>query len=687
MKRTLQFMLTYVTFFLILGIITAHYFSFQPTIILILIIVGFVTLFIFYNQTKGSLKFNLHFGFSLMILSFIIGISTVLLNNKLLDKHHYTQIINTEILSEQDKTPKLYNIEVRIDEVLKSDAFHHKYEVLIHKINGKPYKGKVLLNISIDSLTIPLEVDQNIQFYGVFRDIEAPKNPYYFDYKKYLKHQQIHHQLFISTKEIQLLTSKNYSLKGFAFQLRKQINEKLKPFSVPKDEMAVINALLLGQRQEISKELMENYTKAGAIHILAISGLHIGIILMILHFLFSPLNRYKKGKIIKSVILILLLWMYALIAGFSASVVRAVMMFSVVAVGMNLNKKPAVINTLIVSLFILLLINPLYIFNVGFQLSYLAVFSIVVIQPMMSKIWNPKNILIKFFWNLLTVSIAAQIGVLPLSLYYFHQFPGLFIISNLVIIPFLGIILVVGILIFMLVLLNSLPHFLINSYVYLIKSMNEVIKWVSLQESFLIKEIHFTFDMMLMLYLLFIFAILFLSYQKLKYLKLFLVSIIGFQLVLLFHKSRSENSQETLIFHKNKQSIIADKSGEKLIFFTLLDTISIRNEKLVTAYSIGNAIAKIQFQKSQNIFYRNEECILVIDSVGIFEVKGFKPTIVILRDSPKINLNRIIDNLKPKLIIADGSNYTSYVNLWDETCLKRKTPFHHTGQKGAYIIK
>ncbi|MDH3381646.1 MAG: ComEC family competence protein, partial [Flavobacteriaceae bacterium] len=439
MKITLQFILTYVTFFLILGIVTAHYFPFHHTIILILIIVGFVTLFKIYNQTKATAKFNIHFGFSLMILSFIIGISTVLLNNKLLSKQHYTQFINSEIVSTKDKIPQLYHVKVRIDEVLKSGAFHHKYEVQINKINGKPYTGKILLNISIDSITIPLEVDQNIQFYGVFKDIEAPKNPYYFDYKKYLEQQQIHHQLFITQKEIQLLESKEYSLKGFAFQLRKKINEKLKPFSVPKDEMAVINALLLGQRQEISKELMENYTKAGAIHILAISGLHIGIILLILHFLFSPLENFKNGKIIKSVILILLLWMYALIAGLSASVVRAVMMFSVVAIGMNLNKKPSVINTLIVSLFILLLINPLYFFNVGFQLSYLAVFAIVIIQPMISKIWNPKNKIIKFFWNLLTVSFAAQFGVLPLSLYYFHQFPGLFIISNLVIIPFLGI--------------------------------------------------------------------------------------------------------------------------------------------------------------------------------------------------------------------------------------------------------
>ncbi|MDP3352630.1 MAG: competence protein, partial [Flavobacteriaceae bacterium] len=157
--------------------------------------------------------------------------------------------------------------------------------------------------------------------------------------------------------------------------------------------------------------------------------------------------------------------------------------------------------------------------------------------------------------------------------------------------------------------------------------------------------------------------------------------------VLLFHKSKNENSQEIVIFHKSKQSIIADKRGKKLVIYALSDTISIRNEKIITAYRIGNSISNTQFQKPQNVFYIDEKSILVIDSAGIYKVEGFKPTIILLQYSPKINLSRLIDDLNPKLIIADGSNYSFYVDLWEETCAKRKTPFHHTGQKGAYVVK
>lgn len=687
MKRTLQFVPTYVTLFLILGLITAYFISFHPIIIITFLGLCFVALLILYNKVNQYSKHNIYFGFVLIFLSFIVGIANITCRNELLFKQHYTQIIKDDISVRKNDISAKYHFKVVIDEVLKSGVFHHKYEVEIKEINGKPSIGKVLLNVSNDSLSTALEVDQNLQFYGVFKDIERPKNPYYFDYKEYLRQQQIHHQLFVTQSEIQVLEFNETSIKGLAFQLRKKINEKLKPYDIPADELAVINALLLGQRQDISKELMENYTKAGAIHILAISGLHIGIILMILHFLFKPIEIFKNGKIIKAVLLILLMWMYALVAGLSASVVRAVMMFSLVAIGMNLNKKPAIINTLILSLLILLLINPLFIFNVGFQLSYAAVFAIVTIQPMISKRWNPKNKIIMFFWNLFTVSIAAQFGVLPLSLYYFHQFPGLFIISNLIIIPFLGIILLAGILIFILALLNNLPLFLIDTYVFIIKTMNEVIKWVSLQESFLIKEIPFTFDMMLMLYLFFILGALYFNYQKWNYLKLFLISIVGFQLLLFIHKSKNESEQEMIIFHKNEQSVLAYKKGKKLIIYTESDTLMVKNEKIITAYKIGNFISTTQFKKPQNVYYRNNQLMLVIDSTGIYKIAGLKPAVILLQYSPKINLNRLIDELNPQQIIADGSNYTSYVKLWAATCKKRKTPFHHTRQKGAYIFK
>ena len=155
-----------------------------------------------------------------------------------------------------------------------------------------------------------------------------------------------------------------------------------------------MNALLLGQRQDISKELTANYSKAGAIHILAVSGLHVGIILWMLSFVLKPLERFKKGKVIKLVLVVLFLWFFAVLAGMSASVTRAVTMFSAIAIGQFFNKRNAIEQSLIFSMFLLLLLKPLFLFDVGFQLSYLAVFGIIWVQPVFYQLWKPKYYII-----------------------------------------------------------------------------------------------------------------------------------------------------------------------------------------------------------------------------------------------------------------------------------------------------
>jgi len=264
---------------------------------------------------------------------------------------------------------------------------------------------------------------------------------------------------------------------------------------------------LLGQRQDISKEIYNSYTKAGAIHILAVSGLHVGIILLLLNFVFKPIEYVKHGKVYKTIILVLILWSFAVIAGLSASVVRAVSMFTIVAIAMNLNRPTNVYNTLAISMFFLLLFKPTFLFDVGFQLSYLAVFAIVIIQPMLYNLWRPKYFLFKFLWGIFTVTIAAQFGIIPVSLFYFHQFPGLFFISNLVIIPFLGTILGFGIIIIGLSLLNILPEFLAAIYGNIIGLMNTFVGWVSNQESFLFKNISFNIEQVFISYLLLILII------------------------------------------------------------------------------------------------------------------------------------------------------------------------------------
>ena len=680
MKKLFQFAPIYIVIFLIIGILIGYYFTINKSIIITALVIEFLLLVGVYFKAKTTQFYSIFFSLLIYLISFTLGMATIFFKNELNSPLHYNHQIK------QSSNNDIYQIKAKIIKQQKSSHQFQKFIVKIVAINGVKTKGNVLLNIKNDTLKKEFKIDDILLFYTVFKEIDASKNPYYFDYRNYLKKQQIHHQLLISINELKVLGSKT-SIVGLADKLIKTINYKLKPYSIAQDELAVINAFLLGYRQDISKDLMESYINAGAIHIMAISGMHFGILFMILSALFKPLERFKNGKLWKMILIILLLWMYGFIAGLSGSVVRAVLMFSIVSIALNINKTTSILQILITSLLILLLINPYYLFDVGFQLSYAAVFSIVIFQPIFQKYWNPKNWFLKFYWDIFTVSLAAQIGVLPISLFYFHQFPGLFMVTNFVIIPFMGIILIGGLLVFILALLNALPLFLLKIYTTLIFLMNEVVKWVAAQESFLFKEIPFNLFMLISLFTVIISIIIYLKNHKLGYLKIVLITVIGFQLVLFHTKWKAEKSHELIVFHKNKQSIIGEKIGKNLTLFTDLDSLTIHKEHFLTAYYIGNSIKNTMVKRPKNVFFYNNQLIYIIDKSAIYKVKNLKPAIVILQNSPKINLSRLIQELNPKLIIADGSNYNMYVNLWSKTCLQTKTPFHQTRQKGAFIIK
>src|SRR5690606_4466680 len=382
----------------------------------------------------------------------------------------------------------LNTITFRIREILKPNIYYDKYIIDILKIDDLSVSGKSIINLQKDSIGAPLKVDDIFITKTILKDINPPLNPNQFDYRKYLERKYIYHQFFTNKTSLFKVASEKNTFLGIAGQIRNHINIKLKTHPFNPDELAIINALLLGQRLDISEEVYSNYTNAGVIHILAISGLHIGIILLILSSVLKPIELFKHGKLIKTILLIIILWGFAFIAGLSASVTRSVTMFSIVAMAMNLKRPTSIYNTLSISMFALLLVKPMFLFDVGFQLSYLAVFSIVIVDPLLHNLWKPKNKIINFYWRTLTVTISAQIGVLPLTLYYFHQLPGLFFISNFVIVPALGIILGLGILVFFLALINILPVFLVKTYGYIIHLMNRFVGWVSQQEQFLFHD-------------------------------------------------------------------------------------------------------------------------------------------------------------------------------------------------------
>lgn len=676
--KLLNFNIIKLTTCLIVGVLIGFYFkiSIKTALFLFLIVfVGFCLCFIFLKQKKR----NYLFGVFTFLTFVALGIINTKINDETLHSSHYINLKNNV---------ETYNdISLKVTKRLKPDAYNTKYIAEILNLNKAKSSGQILINLQKDSIAQSLEIDHIYFTNNKLNEVVKPKNPFQFDYNNYLKQRNVYHQIYLSNDEFIELKNTSKSINGYADTFRNRVNEKLKNYDFKTDVLAIINALLLGQRQDISPEIYNNYVNAGVIHILAVSGLHVGIIFLILNWLFKPLHRFKYGKhLIKPLLIILILWSFAFVAGLSPSVTRAVTMFSIVTCAQFLKRPTNIYNTISISIFLMLLVKPIYLFDVGFQMSYLAVLAIVSVQPMLYKLWKTPNLVIDKFWQILTVTIAAQLGVAPLGLFYFHQFPGLFFISNLVIIPVLGIILGLGIFVIFLALLDSLPEVIAEVFSFIIDTLNAFIVWVAQFETFLLKDVSFSLYHLLVSYLVLISVIFLWKEKTIKYLNYALMSLLLYSSVMLYTKHQNSYN-EFIIFNKNRATIIGEKRNTNLQITHSFDSLKMKSDNTLKNYKVGRYINLTTIDNLNFVYPFKDDYILVVDSLGVYETKKLMSKYVLLTNSPRINLNRLIDSLKPKYIIADASNYKSYVQRWKTTCMNKKIPFHSTYEKGAFVLK
>src|SRR5690606_20870391 len=257
-----------------------------------------------------------------------------------------------------------------------------------------------------------------ISFEPILKDVPPPKNPNEFDFKRYLSYHLIHQQAYLKSTNWKLIQkAENSSLIATAHQIRKNLIDKLNELGVKDEQLAVASALILGYKNDIDAQLQSAYSSAGAMHVLAVSGLHVGVIFILLNFIFGFLDKWKWGVYFKGVLIIICLWIYALITGLSPSVMRGATMFSFLVAAKTTKSNHVFFNTMAASALFLLIINPYLLMEVGFQLSYLAVIGIVVIHPYIYHLLYVKHWFLDKIWNITAVSIAAQIATFPLGLY------------------------------------------------------------------------------------------------------------------------------------------------------------------------------------------------------------------------------------------------------------------------------
>lgn len=265
--------------------------------------------------------------------------------------------------------------------------------------------------------------------------IQGPTNPFEFDYSKFMLNQQVSHQHFIGDKFEILGNLTENPIESFFISIRSGILAGMDSLIHDLEANQIAKAILLGQKKNLDKEVSEAYVTAGAMHILAVSGLHVGIVYGFFFLFVKPYRLKVRKRVLYLSLIILLIWGYALLTGMSPSVMRAATMFSLMALAQMKSRNPSIFNAIAVSAVILLVNDPFLIYAVGFQLSYLALIGILVIQPLFVKLWNPSNRIVDYIWQITTVSFAAQLATFPISAYYFHVFPTYFAIANLVAIP------------------------------------------------------------------------------------------------------------------------------------------------------------------------------------------------------------------------------------------------------------
>ena len=397
----------------------------------------FIFLLVWFSKIPNRLVIAGNLGLLLVMLVAVIRFAD------------YREINNPNHIIHSHKEIDGYIAEVNSACVVKEKYFIYEVDVIKVFIDNtfETKQGKVHLYIRKENqLDKPLQYGDKIALNKSPFRLPPPKNPHEFNYMEYMAGRNIYYQQFVDVADIDIIAQGSaYSVMSWCLGLRNHFGGLIEKHVKGEQETAIAKALIRGIRDGLDQDTKRSYSASGAMHVLAVSGLHVGIIIVIISFLLRPISKSKTGKIISSVISIIFLWVFAFVTGLSPSILRAVTMFSIIIVGQTFHSRPSIYNSLALSAFVLLFYNPNFLFSVGFQLSYIAVLGIVYIYPLIHNTITFDNWLFEKMWAITCLSIAAQMATFPLTLYYFHQFPVYFLISNLLVIPAAFLIMSLGI--------------------------------------------------------------------------------------------------------------------------------------------------------------------------------------------------------------------------------------------------
>lgn len=582
---------------------------------------------------------------------------------------------------------------------ISKNNLRQRFHAKVLSLESMPVEGKIFVTLEADTIEHNYSFGDTLWTRNPLYRIRPPVNPGAFDFREYSVRKNIFHQLYLKPGEYVLKRGKKAGLISGAIELNMSLQRILETVLEEPGELSVAKALLLGDRNDIPTDLLNRFKGAGAMHILAISGLHVGIIHLILMFLTRPLILLRKGRTLRVILVLLGLWGYALVTGMAVSSMRAVSMFTLLTLGHALNRKTSLLHNLVNSGFVLLILNPLFLFDVGFQLSYsalvgIAVGAIIIEKKKMRRKGAPK--IQSYFLGLILISCSAQLGVMPLSLYYFKQFSGLFLISSLLLLPVLGTTLIFGYSVLGASAFFRIPAFVQKSFQAWLELINNTIEWIGGIEGLILKGVYFPFSFLMLT----ITGLLLLLVGYIKRKSIFIFAsgtcLICMQLFWIHERVSLIRNEKLIVFHQRGESLVIRRKSSR---FELKNcsVLSERGERNLKEYSAElpgdfevqadktGALkpAQLLYVKGSLVCVLNDE--IKMGSINFLDSIKTHPEIIVFLNSPRVNLERLLVKIRPRIVVADGSNYKGFVERCRATCKSLGVEFHATREKGAFL--
>ncbi len=681
----------------ILGIIFQIRFSIEtnyyPYLIILLLII-----FILLNKANhSSSAFKNRFlpGVIINVLIFLTGALLLSVNTKNNFEYIGEEIIAEAIITEP-ATEKSNSYKAVI--TLKNYYLNNRYyssdeDIIVYLEKSEPAKA--------------LEYGDKILFKSIINEVRTSGNPNEFNYQEFLLRKGIVGQTYIKAKNWQLKAKdEGLFIFSFAFKARNTLAGIYKKFHISGQELAVLQALTLGDKSELDTETRQSYVSSGAMHILAVSGLHVGILYFLFNFFLKILDKLKYrninyGSWLKAVIIISLLWAFALLSGLSPSVRRAAVMFTFVILGQAMKRRIDIYNSLAASAFVLLIIDPYQITSVGFQLSYCAVLSIIFFQPKIADLFVIKNKILYYIWSLTAVSIAAQIGTFPFSLYYFNIFPNLFFITNIFVIPLATGIIYAAV---FLLIFSAIP-FVSNVFAYILKylviALNSSVELVERIPFSHTENIPFSSFDIVFAYSLIISISFYLIYKNARSLQLSLAIVAVWISINSIFKIYVNSNPELIVYNiKGETAInISGKNNYLISDSTILNDQKIKYGPMNHWLHRGKAdyefieLSLTEFNnnglyKTGNyLLFYNKALLIINDRKQILYQTNNKLNIdyIILSKNTEVNISEVKNLYDVKLIIFDSSNNFYKVEQWKNECAELNQKCYSVIKNGAFI--